>query len=184
MIKTATPTMIDETKRLLIAAGAAVAAGGGGHLKNTLAALMQADVPREKMALALSIGRCVKERPAQHMMSVADILVETQYGVDGALGCNADNIESTALCQKTVLLVSAGAAMAANCEPCLNTLVPRLIEVGVSSEDIRTAVTIGKETQDAIADDTWSTAMAVLQLPGAENLTCGCSSTPCSTSGK
>ena len=172
------PSMMDETKRLLITAGAAVAANGNALLLKTLSALTDGNVPREKSALALSIGRCVKERPAHHMMSVADVLVDTTYGNDGDLSCSADSIDgSAALCGKTILLVSAGAAMAANCEPCLNTLVPRLIEAGVSEEDIREAVMIGKETRDRIDEATWETATAslgtaqILPSPG-----CGCGS--------
>ena len=172
-----TPYKIDETKRLLITAGAAVAANGGELVKKTLAALTNADVPREKSALALSIGRCVRERPAHHMMSVADVLVETGYGVDSGFERSADAIQSDALCPKTVLLISAGAAMAANCEPCLNMLVPRLIEVGVSDDDIRTAVNIGKETLDSIVDTTWAAVSAAMgEGEPLEAVGCGCES--------
>ena len=49
---------------------------------------------------------------------------------------------------KVATLIGAGAAMAANCEPCLNKLVPRLIEAGVSAADIQTAVTIGQSVKE------------------------------------
>lgn len=174
------PYVIDETKRLLITAAAAVAANGGELVQKTISALRDADVPREKSAMALSIGRCVRERPATHMMSVADVLVETRYGANSDFNCSADNVSSTALCQKTILLVSTGAAMAANCEPCLNTLVPRLLELGVSTRDIRTAVTIGKETQDSIVDDTWATATAAIGMgEEPEAPRCGCGTGNC-----
>jgi len=63
---------------------------------------------------------------------------------------------------KVTMLIAAGAAMAANCEPCLNKIVPDLIEAGVAEADIRKAVEIGqfvkdkpaaimKETADALA---------------------------------
>ena len=44
--------------------------------------------------------------------------------------------------------IAAGAAMAANCEPCLNKLVPDLIEAGVAVPDIRAAVEIGQYVKD------------------------------------
>ena len=49
---------------------------------------------------------------------------------------------------KVTLLIEAGAAMAANCEPCLNKVVPDLIEAGVAEADIRKAVEIGQFVKD------------------------------------
>lgn len=49
---------------------------------------------------------------------------------------------------KVTLLIAAGAAMAANCEPCLNKVVPDLIEAGVAETDIRKAVEIGQFVKD------------------------------------
>lgn len=49
---------------------------------------------------------------------------------------------------KVTMLIAAGAAMAANCEPCLNKVVPGLIEAGVSMADIRSAVSIGQAVKD------------------------------------
>ena len=49
---------------------------------------------------------------------------------------------------KVTLLIAAGAAMAANCEPCLNKVVPDLIESGVVTADIRAAVEIGQYVKD------------------------------------
>ena len=49
---------------------------------------------------------------------------------------------------KVTLLIAAGAAMAANCEPCLNKIVPDLIEAGVAEADIRKAVEIGQFVKD------------------------------------
>jgi AhpD family alkylhydroperoxidase len=48
--------------------------------------------------------------------------------------------------------IAAGAAMAANCEPCLNIIVPSLIEVGVPEVEIRKAVEIGQCVKDKKAD--------------------------------
>ncbi len=49
---------------------------------------------------------------------------------------------------KVTLLIAAGAAMAANCEPCLNKVVPDLMEAGVAEADIRKAVEIGQFVKD------------------------------------
>ncbi len=49
---------------------------------------------------------------------------------------------------KVTMLIAAGAAMAANCEPCLNKIVPDLMEAGVAEADIRRAVEIGQFVKD------------------------------------
>ena len=49
---------------------------------------------------------------------------------------------------KVTMLIAAGAAMAANCEPCLNKIIPDLIEAGVVEADIRKAVEIGQFVKD------------------------------------
>jgi len=49
---------------------------------------------------------------------------------------------------KVTMLIAAGAAMAANREPCLNRVVPDLIEAGVAEADIRKAVEIGQFVKD------------------------------------
>ena len=47
---------------------------------------------------------------------------------------------------KQIMLVAAGSAMAASCEPCLNHVIPNLIEIGVPDAEIRRAVEIGQYT--------------------------------------
>jgi len=49
---------------------------------------------------------------------------------------------------QVTMLIAAGAAMAANCEPCLNKVVPDLIAAGVAEADIRKAVEIGQFVKD------------------------------------
>ena len=49
---------------------------------------------------------------------------------------------------RLTMLIAAGAAMAANCEMCLNKVVPDLIEAGVAEADIRKAVEIGQFVKD------------------------------------
>ena len=50
------------------------------------------------------------------------------------------------------LLVAAGSAMAAGCEPCLDQLIPSLIEAGVADGDIRKAVEIGQHVKETAAE--------------------------------
>ena len=50
--------------------------------------------------------------------------------------------------KNVTLLIAAGAAMAANCEPCLNKIVADLKEAGVGTNDIRRAVEIGQFVKD------------------------------------
>jgi alkylhydroperoxidase/carboxymuconolactone decarboxylase family protein YurZ len=49
---------------------------------------------------------------------------------------------------RVTMLIAAGAAMAANCEPCLDKIVPDLVEAGVAEADIRRAVEIGQFVKD------------------------------------
>ena len=49
---------------------------------------------------------------------------------------------------EVTMLIAAGAAMAANCEMCLNKIVPDLMEAGVAEADIRKAVEIGQFVKD------------------------------------
>ena len=74
---------------------------------------------------------------------------------------------------KVTMLIAAGAAMAANCEPCLNKVVPDLIEAGVTEADIRKAVEIGQFVKDkpaaimkAAADALTGTTMSEPQKSG------------------
>jgi len=53
---------------------------------------------------------------------------------------------------KRVMLIAAGSAMAASCEPCLNMVIPNLMEVGVPDAEIRRAVEIGQCVKDRQAD--------------------------------
>ena len=50
--------------------------------------------------------------------------------------------------EKVRLLIAAGAAMAANCEPCLNKIIPGLRAAGVNERDIRAAVGVGQYVKD------------------------------------
>ena len=85
---------------------------------------------------------------------------------------------------KVTMLIAAGAAMAANCEPCLNKIVPDLIEAGVCTADIRRAVEIGefvknqpaaimREAADALTGTRLSQASSAVESCSAGGATCG-----------
>jgi AhpD family alkylhydroperoxidase len=65
--------------------------------------------------------------------------------------CPAEKMEKDESYQR-VMLIAAGSAMAASCEPCLNHVIPNLIEAGVPESRIRTAVEIGQYVRDREAD--------------------------------
>ena len=64
--------------------------------------------------------------------------------------CPAEKMEKDESYQR-VMLIAAGSAMAASCEPCLNHVIPNLIEVGVPESRIRTAA--GLKVQFAKVSD-------------------------------
>jgi len=53
---------------------------------------------------------------------------------------------------KRMMLVATGSAMAAGCEPCLNTAIPNLIEVKATDTEIKNAVFIGLNVNERKAD--------------------------------
>ena len=65
--------------------------------------------------------------------------------------CPADKMQKDEN-YKRIMLVAAGSAMAASCEPCLNHVIPNLIEIGVPGAEIRRAVEIGQHVKDREAD--------------------------------
>ena len=74
---------------------------------------------------------------------------------------------------KVTMLIAAGAAMAAKCEPCLNSIVPDLLEAGVAEADIRRAVEIGQFVKDKpaavmkeAADVLTGSQLSKRQIPG------------------
>ncbi|MCK5557710.1 MAG: hypothetical protein KAJ01_04995 [Candidatus Hydrogenedentes bacterium] len=74
---------------------------------------------------------------------------------------------------KVTLLIAAGAAMAANCEPCLNKIVADLKEADVGTNDVRRAVEIGQFVKDKpaakmkeLADELTGTRLAAPRPSG------------------
>lgn len=69
------------------------------------------------------------------------------------------NSQNSIVDEKMNLLITAGAA---NCEPCLNMVVPNLIEARVSDDDIKKAVEIGKAVKERVRAQTEELAMEIL----------------------
>lgn len=150
MNKRSNETLIDETNSLLITAAAAMAANGDFVLRETLSTLMEKNVSKETITLPLFVGQQVRERPAANMLEVADMLIDTDYAPKEEHSCPATKLDRSTTSYKIMMLIAAGSAMAANCEPCLNHIVPNLIEAGVANADIRKAVEIGLRVKEKI----------------------------------
>ena len=97
-----------------------------------------------EILMALEVGKTVKGKPEAIQREAADLLTGTNLlqEVDSE-GCRMAEMNQGRTLQ-IILLIAVGAAMAANCERCLNQAVPGLIEEGVSAADIRRAVEIGQ----------------------------------------
>lgn len=85
----------------------------------------------------------------------------------------AERVAPDVIDRKVSLLVAAASAMATGCEPCMDQIIPNLIEAGVADADIRRAVEIGQRVKDAaaeymkeVADVLAGTCLA--RSPGAE----------------
>ena len=151
--------LVDDGLAVLIEVGAATAANGERYLIETLERLRAAGVPDERIRGAVEIGEAVKSRPAAVMKEAADVLTGTRLSPPPESGgCPAEGMPRGDAFLAT-MLIAAGAAMAANCEPCLNQAVPALIEAGVADADMQRAVSIGQAVKDRVAGD----ARAALQ---------------------
>ncbi len=142
------PGLIDRKVTLLIAAGAAMAAGCEMCLEKIVPDLKEAKVADDQIRGAIMTGQFVKDRAAAIMKEKADKLAGTTLGGETDLDfCPGDTMKQDPG-YKVMMLIAAGAAMGANCEYCLNRVVPELIEAGVSETDMRRAVEIGQFVKD------------------------------------
>lgn len=89
---------------------------------------------------ANAAGCCDEERERQRAC--------TESGAESGDGDPGVGGVSEIVDYEVTMLIAAGAAMAANCEMCLNKIVPDLIEAGVAEADIRKAVEIGQFVKD------------------------------------
>jgi len=158
-------SLLNPKSEAMIQAAAAMAANGAEALDRHCAALRALGAAPEEIAMAIHIGQAVKERPAEHMKEVADVLVDTKLVDEGAHQCPASQMDPTSAHFRLTMLVSAGAAMAANCEPCLNQAVPFAVEAGVSFDDLQRSVLLGLHTKEQIKADLHARIISALSAP-------------------
>lgn len=142
-------SLIDESVSLLIAAGAAMAANSKVCLEKSVRDLNEAGVPKELIRGAIEAGQVVKDKPSLIMKRAADALTGTRLAegiVEGA--CPIESMLQRGEDLRIPMLIAAGSAVGVGCEPCLNIVIPALIEAGVKAGDIRMAVEIGQAVRD------------------------------------
>ena len=133
----------DSYRRImLVAAGSAMAAGCEPCLNHVIPNLIEVGVPENEIRRAVEIGQCVKDRKAEIMKEAADVLAGTSF-LDGEAPepCSRDELR-TLTADKTGMLIALGAAVAGNCESCLESVARELREAGATCEEIRGAVEI------------------------------------------
>ncbi len=143
------PGLVDRSVSLLIAAGAAMAANSKRCLEKSVRDLNEAGVPKELIQGAIEAGQAVKDKPNLIMKKEADALAGTRLTegiVEGA--CPIEGMLQRGDDLRIPMLIAAGAAVGVGCEPCLNIVIPALIEAGVQESDIRLAVEIGQAVKD------------------------------------
>jgi alkylhydroperoxidase/carboxymuconolactone decarboxylase family protein YurZ len=142
------PGLIDRKVTLLMSAGAAVAGNCEPCLRKIVPQLRQAGASDKEIRNAIHTGQMVKDRPTVIMKQVADEIAGTQiFGASESESCPADEMPKDDE-YKVTMLIATSAAMAANCEFCLNKVIPDLIEAGVSMTELRRAVEIGQFIKD------------------------------------
>jgi AhpD family alkylhydroperoxidase len=142
---------------MLVAAGSAMAASCEPCLNHVIPNLIEIGVPDAEIRRAVEIGQYVKDREADIMKEAADVLAGTSF-LDGEVpeACGRDAME-TLKADRMSMLIAVGAAVAGNCESCLDAVVRELKEAGVTNEEVRGAVEVGltvKEKPAAIVKET------------------------------
>jgi AhpD family alkylhydroperoxidase len=133
----------DSYRRImLVAAGSAMAASCEPCLNHVIPNLIEVGVPENEIRRAVEIGQCVKDRKGEIMKEAADVLAGTSF-IDGEAPepCSRDELR-TLMADKTGMLIALGAAVAGNCESCLESVARELREAGATCEEIRGAVEI------------------------------------------
>jgi hypothetical protein len=145
--------LMGEEMSLLVAAGAALAANSEAYLNTVVAELRETAVPEEHIRAAVQVGQAVKDKPAKRLKEVADDLTGSQLAEEPSnKPCPMESMPRDDS-YKATMLIAAGSAMAAGCEPCLNQAIPGLIEAGVADADIRRAVEIGQFVKDIAGEN-------------------------------
>ena len=145
--------IVDSKVARLIAIGASMAANNESRFIELVESLKADGAHEDEIRLAVQVGQTVKDRPAGIMKTLADDLTGTSLVSEAAPGgCPAQAMKQTPV-YAVMMLIAAGSAMSANCEPCLNKVIPDLIEAGVADQDIRRALEIGESVKDQKADE-------------------------------
>jgi AhpD family alkylhydroperoxidase len=133
---------------MLVAAGSAMAASCEPCLNMVIPNLIEAGVAGVEIRRAVEIGQYVKDRQADIMREAADVLAGTSF-LDKEVpeGCARGELETFKL-DKVGMLIAVGAAVAGNCESCLNTVVRELKNSGATDEEICGAVDIGQTVKE------------------------------------
>jgi AhpD family alkylhydroperoxidase len=150
---------------MLIAAGSAMAANCEPCLNMVIPNLIEIGVPDAQIRRAVEIGQCVKDRKAEIMKEAADVLAGTSFLAEEVPDeCVQDEIETLRV-DKMSMLITVGAAVAGNCESCLERAVRDLKNAGVTAEEIRGAVTIGQTVKEKPAGIMQQTAARLTTDP-------------------
>ena len=133
---------------MLVAAGSAMAASCEPCLNMVIPNLIEVGVPDAEIRRAVEIGQYVKDRQADIMKEAADVLAGTGF-LDEEVPDERVRTEMEILeLDKKGMLIALGAAVASNCESCLNTAVRGLRLAGASEEEIRSAVEIAQTVKE------------------------------------
>ena len=146
------PGLVNRKVTLLMSAGAAMAGNCEPCLRSIVPQLKEIGATGQEIRTAIYTGQMVKDRPADIMKQVADEVAGTQLSVPSDIeSCPGDTMEKDDDF-RIMMLIAAASAIAANCEFCLNKVIPDLIEAGVSESDMRKAVEIGQFIKDKPAN--------------------------------
>ena len=160
-------SIIDHEVAMLITAGTALAVNCKTSLSQAVQDLLRAGVGRSEIRAALKTAQYVKDKPAARMKETADILAGTSFVEETAPGaCPAEKV-TQGRDFKITMLAAAGAAMGANCEPCLDKIAPVLVEAGVAAADIRRALEIAQKVKDRAAASVRDAAEILTDPPQA-----------------
>ncbi|MHC4141533.1 MAG: hypothetical protein ACYSUF_06500 [Planctomycetota bacterium] len=128
--------IIDGTVTRLIAIGASMAANNESRFIEAIEALRAEGAHEDEIRLAVRVGQTVKDRPAGIMKTLADDLTGTSLVSEAAPGgCPAQAMKQTPV-YAVMMLIAAGSAMSANCEPCLNKVIPQKADEMKEAADI------------------------------------------------
>lgn len=83
--------------------------------------------------------------------------------------------------EKTKELIAIGASIAGHCQPCLKYHIEQAIKLGVSLEEINTAISVGKAVEKGAlkAMDNFAKEQIADLNPTGDNKDCGCVALNC-----